>query len=68
MALGGKNWIQLAWLLDTLVLLAVLLPGLLDHPYPQPFRRYIVWGGLLLYVVSGFCILAFAAKLRNASR
>jgi len=46
-------------LVDSVV---VLLPGLLEHPYPKPIRPYIEWGGILLYVVGGLCLLAVPGR------
>jgi uncharacterized protein YhhL (DUF1145 family) len=65
MMLTGKGVVRLLWLVNLLILLAVLLPGVLDHPYPKPVRPYIEWGGLLLYVVSGLCLVAFHGKIRD---
>ena len=56
---------RVLWLLHTLILLAILLPGLLGHPYPKPARTYIQWGGLLIYVVGGLSLVAVAGRLRH---
>src|SRR5712692_1377381 len=67
MMLRGRGVLRLLWLANWLILLAVLFPGLLGHPYPRPARRYIEWGGLLLYVVSGLSLVAVSRRLRDPS-
>jgi hypothetical protein len=55
--------IRLLALVDFAILLAVVLPGLLDHPYPRPFSPYIQYAGLTLYVVVALYQLALSAAL-----
>jgi hypothetical protein len=55
-----------AWaLVNVLLLLAILLPGVLGHPYPELIRPYVQWGGLLFYLVSGVCFVAVSGRQRN---
>ena len=61
----SKRTLRFLWLANLAILLTVVLPGLLNHPYPKPFRPYIQWGGLVLYLVSGFWLLAISARQRN---
>ena len=65
MMLTRKGVVRLLWLVHLSLLLAVLLPGLLGHPYPRPIGPYIVWGGLLLYVIGGICLAVFSGRLRK---
>ena len=65
MMLPGKNLVRVLWLVNFSFLLAALLPNQLGHPYPKPIRPYMEWGGLLLYILSGFFIIAFARRLRG---
>jgi hypothetical protein len=67
MKLRGKNLVRVLWLVNLSFLLAGLLPNALGHPffYPSAIRSYIQWGGLLLYVLSAFFIIAFARRLRG---
>jgi hypothetical protein len=67
MALTRTGWVRLLWVVDTLILLAAISPNLLGHPYPEPFRPYIAYGGTLLYVIGGFCLLAVSVKLQGPS-
>lgn len=67
MALTRTGLVRLLWVVDTLILLAAISPNLLGHPYPEPFRPYIVYGGILLYVIGGFCLLAVSARLQGLS-
>jgi len=60
-----KGTIRVFWLLNTLLLLAVLLPGALEHPYPMAVRPYVEWGGLLLWLVAGLCLLAISSRRRS---
>ena len=66
MELPRSRTIRLAWLLNTALLLAVLLPGAVEHPYPLPIRPYLQWGGLLLWLAVGFTLLALASRRRKA--
>ena len=61
----SKRVLRFLWLANFAILLTVLLPALLNHPYPRPFRPYIQWGGLVFYLVSGFWLLAISAKQLN---
>src|SRR3989442_4513076 len=63
----GRGVVRLLWLVNTLILLAVVLPAMLDHPYPKPVRPYIEWGGLLLYIIGGLCLVAVSGRLRGPS-
>jgi len=63
----GKGVIRLLWLANLVILLAVLLPGLLGHPYPRPFSPYIEYGGISIYVASALCILAVSGRVRDPS-
>lgn len=58
---------RVLWLVSFSFLLAALLPNALGHPffYPKAIRPYIEWGGLLLYLLSAFLILAFARGRRE---
>ena len=63
----GKSTMRFLWLMHTLLLLALLLPGVLGHPYPQPVRPFVQWGGLALWVVAGLGLLAVASRRRPSS-
>lgn len=67
MALKGKNLVRLLWLANLAVLLAAILPLALGHPffYPRAIRPYVEWGGLALYLLSAFFIIAFARRLKT---
>ncbi len=65
MTLRGKNLVRVLWLVSSFFLLAAVLPNVLGHPYPRPIRPYMEWGGLLLYLLSAFFIIAFAGRLRG---
>ncbi len=65
MTLRGKNLVRVLWLVSSFFLLAAVLPNVLGHPYPRPIRPYMEWGGLLLYLLSAFFIIAFARRLRG---
>ena len=58
----SRNTLRLLWVLNTSVFLAAVLPRLLGHPYPASVRRYFEWGGLVIYVVGGLCLLALAGR------
>ena len=60
-----KNFIRLLWVLLLVVFLAAVLPRALGHPYPSKMEPYIVYGGILIYVIGGLGILAFARKTRG---
>src|SRR5689334_4159406 len=68
MAIKGKNLIRVLWLVNLSFLLAGLLPNALGHPffYPKAIRPYIQWGGLFLYLLSAFFIIAFARRFSRA--
>ena len=63
--MNGKNLVRVLWLLSLSFFFAAVLPNALGHPYPKPIRPYMEWGGLLLYLLSAFFILAFARRLRG---
>jgi hypothetical protein len=67
MALKGKNLVRLLWLANLSFLLVAELPAALGRPffYPAAIRAYMEWGGLALYFLSAFCIIAFARRLRS---
>src|SRR5258708_39923971 len=51
------------WVLANLaIFLAVVLPGVLEHPYPPAIRPVVEWGGLVLYVASSVCQLFVATR------
>jgi hypothetical protein len=55
-----------AWaFVNVLILLAILLPGVLGHPYPSLIRPYVQWGGLLFYVLSGLSFVAVARRRKS---
>ena len=57
-----------AWaFVNVLILLAILLPGVLGHPYPELIRPYVQWGGLLLYVVGGLSFVAVARQRKSTA-
>lgn len=67
MALKSKNLVRILWLANLAFLLAAVLPIALGHPffYPPAIRPYMEWGGLVLYLLSAFFIIAFARRLRS---
>ena len=53
------------WVLANLaIFLAVTVPGLLGHPYPEGVKHYVEWGGLALFLSSSFCQLFVATRIR----
>ena len=55
-----------AWaFVNVLILLAILVPGVLGHPYPELIRPYVQWGGLLLYVMSGVSFVAVSGRRKS---
>ena len=65
MKMSGKNRVRALWLLSSFFFFAAVLPNALGHPYPRPIRPYMEWGGLLLYLLSAFLIVAFTRRLRG---
>ena len=63
----GKNLIRLLWALLLVVFMAAVLPRPLGHPYPASIEPYIVFGGILIYVVGGLAIVAFVRKSQRRS-
>ena len=60
-----KNVIRLLWAVLLVVFLATQLAGPLGHPYPTPVRPYVVYGGILLFVVGGLGFVAFVSRRRS---
>lgn len=51
------------WVIANLaIFLAIVLPGVSGHPYPEGARRYVEYGGLVLYLVSSLCQLLVASR------
>jgi hypothetical protein len=65
MKMSGNNRVRALWLLSLSFFFAAVLPNALGRPYPKPIRSYMEWGGLLLFLLSAFLILAFARRLRD---
>ena len=63
----GKNLVRLLWALLLVVFMAAVLPRPLGHPYPAFMEPYIVFGGILIYVVGGLGIVAFVRKSQRGS-
>jgi hypothetical protein len=63
----GKNLIRLLWALILVVFMAAVLPRPLGHPYPAFIEPYIVFGGILIYVIGGLGIVAFVRKSQGRS-
>jgi polyferredoxin len=63
----GKNLIRLLWVILLVVFMAAVLPRPLGHPYPAFIEPYIVFGGILLYVIGGLGIVAFARRSQKRS-
>ncbi len=63
----GKNLVRLLWALLLLVFMAAVLPRPLGHPYPAFIEPYIVFGGILIYVIGGLGIVAFVRKSQDRS-
>lgn len=63
----GNNLVRLLWVLLLVVFLAALLPRTLGHPYPAAIESYIVYGGILIYVVGGLGIVALVRKSQRKS-
>lgn len=49
------------------VFMAAVLPRPLGHPYPAFIEPYIVFGGILIYVIGGLGIVAFVRKSQGRS-
>ncbi|HSB75193.1 MAG TPA: hypothetical protein VLC12_06040 [Terriglobales bacterium] len=62
-----KNLIRLLWVILLVIFMAAVLPRPLGHPYPAFIEPYIVFGGILLYVIGGLGIVAFARRSQNRS-
>ncbi|HJT00968.1 MAG TPA: hypothetical protein VJ756_17880 [Terriglobales bacterium] len=63
----GKNLIRLLWVILLVVFMAAVLPRPLGHPYPASIEPYVVYGGILIYVVGGLGIVAFVRKSQRPS-
>ena len=63
-----KRTIRRLWLGNFLLLLAALLPSLTGHPYPRSIGPYLVYGLLVLYLLSAIWILIIVAKARERPR
>jgi len=63
----GKNLVRLLWVVLLVVFMAAVLPRPLGHPYPASIESYIVFGGILIYVIGGLGIVAFVRKSQGRS-
>lgn len=63
----GKNLVRLLWVVLLVIFMAAVLPRPLGHPYPSAIESYIVYGGILIYVVGGLGIVAFVRKSQRRS-
>lgn len=63
-----RTRIRVLALVDLAILLAVLLPGMLNHPYPRPISPYIQYAGIALYIVVALYQLALSTALEPKVR
>ena len=63
----SKNLIRLLWVILLVVFMAAVLPRPLGHPYPAFIEPYLVFGGILIYVIGGLGIVAYVRKSQSRS-
>lgn len=63
----SKNLIRFLWVILLVVFMAAVLPRPLGHPYPAFIEPYLVFGGILIYVIGGLGIVAFVRKSQSRS-
>jgi len=63
-----KNRIRLLWMVLLVVFMAAALPRPLGHPYPAFLEPYIVFGGILIYVLGGLGTLALIRRSQGRSQ
>jgi hypothetical protein len=63
----SKNLIHLLWVILLAIFMAAVLPRPLGHPYPAFIEPYLVFGGILIYVIGGLGIVAYVRKSQSRS-
>jgi hypothetical protein len=59
----GKNLVRILWV----ALLVVFMAAVLPRAYPAFIEPYIVFGGILIYVIGGLGIAAFVRKSQGGT-
>jgi hypothetical protein len=63
-----RGTIRVMAVVNFAILLAVVLPALVGHPYPRPFAPFIGYGGIALYLVVGLYQLKLSLGLDPRAR